>query len=113
MNLSDLGEGGLLELIRDWTGGAGGCVLLGPGDDAAILEPPEGRQIVVSTDAYREGVHFDPRILAPDEIGHRAMAGSLSDLAAMGAEGIAAFVNLHAPSSMAVCAVPLTYFTLT
>ncbi len=102
MNLSDLGESGLLELIRDWTGGAGGSVLLGPGDDAAILEPPEGRQIVVSTDAYLQDVHFDPEILSPDEIGHRAMAGALSDLAAMGAEGLAAFVNLHAPPTMAV-----------
>jgi thiamine-monophosphate kinase len=96
MNLSDLGEGGLLDLLRDWTGGSGGRIVLGPGDDAAVLDLPPDRQLVVSTDAYLEGVHFDPRILEPDEIGHRAMAGSLSDLAAMGAEGVAAFVNLHA-----------------
>ncbi len=102
MNLSDLGESGLLELLRDWTGGPGGRIVLGPGDDAAVLDPPEGHHLVVSTDAYREGVHFDRRVLAPDEIGHRAMAGSLSDLAAMGAEGMAAFVNLHAPPTTSV-----------
>jgi thiamine-monophosphate kinase len=97
MNLSDLGEQGLLELIRDWTGGASGRVLLGPGDDAALIDPPAGRELVVSTDAFVEGVHFSRAFLTPDEIGHRVMAGSLSDLAAMGAEGYAALVNLHAP----------------
>ena len=97
MNLSDLGESGLLDLLRDWTGGATGKVVLGPGDDAAILQPFGAREIVVSTDAYVEGVHFQRDYLAPDEIGHRIMTGALSDLAAMGAEGHAAFVNVHAP----------------
>jgi thiamine-monophosphate kinase len=97
MNLSDLGEAGLLDLFRDWTGGATGHVLLGPGDDAALLKPSGTREIVVSTDAYVEGVHFRREYLAPDEIGQRVMTGALSDLAAMGAEGHAAFVNVHAP----------------
>ena len=49
MNLSDLGEAGFLDLLRDWTGGATGEVVLGPGDDAAILRMPGSREIVVST----------------------------------------------------------------
>lgn len=102
MNLSDLGEAGFLDLLRDWTGGATGEVVLGPGDDAAILRMPGSREIVVSTDAYVEGVHFDRSYLAPDEIGHRIMTGALSDLAAMGADGHAAFVNVHAPPDTAV-----------
>jgi len=102
MKLSDLGETGLLDLFRDWTGGASGRVHLGVGDDGAILDPTGNEQVVISTDAWVEGVHFSREYLKPDEIGHRAMAGSLSDLAAMGARGIAAFVNLHAPPSESV-----------
>ncbi|MCA9750985.1 MAG: thiamine-phosphate kinase [Gemmatimonadetes bacterium] len=100
MKLSDLGESGILGLFREWAGEAGGPVLLGVGDDAAILAPSGEREIVVSTDAWVDGVHFSRDYLTPDEIGHRAMAGSLSDLAAMGAEGQAAFVNVHAPADL-------------
>ncbi len=102
MKLSDLGENGLLALIRDWTESGSPAVLLGPGDDAAILAPVPGREIVVSTDAWVDGVHFSRDYLEPDEIGHRAMAGSLSDLAGMGAQGLAAFVNVHAPGDLTV-----------
>ncbi|HMB68678.1 MAG TPA: thiamine-phosphate kinase [bacterium] len=103
MKLGDLGESGFLELVRDWTSGPAPGVVLGVGDDAALLEPPgRGRQVVISTDAWVEGVHFSRTYLAADEIGHRCMAGSLSDLAAMGAEGFAAFVNVHAPGDLEV-----------
>src|SRR6188768_2837853 len=94
MKVSDLGENGLLDLIRSWAASAAKQVPLGIGDDAAVLSPSGNRDIVVSTDAYLEGVHFTRDIFAPDDIGHKAMAASLSDLAAMGAEGIAAFVDL-------------------
>jgi thiamine-monophosphate kinase len=102
VKLSDLGEEGLLSLLRDWTESASTHVRLGPGDDAAILAPLGEREIVVSTDAWVDGVHFSREYLAPDEIGQRAMAGSLSDLAAMGADGVAAFVNVHAPPDTSV-----------
>jgi thiamine-monophosphate kinase len=95
MKVSDLGEQALLELIREWTGGPSRGVLVGAGDDAAVLAASGEKEIVVSTDAYRLGVHFSADYFSPDHIGHRAMAGALSDLAAMGAEGVAAFVNLH------------------
>jgi thiamine-monophosphate kinase len=96
MKVSDLGENGLLDLIRSWTVSASKQVSLGVGDDAAILAPSGNREIIVSTDAFLEGVHFTREIFAPDDIGHKAMAASLSDLAAMGAEAIAAFVDLTA-----------------
>jgi thiamine-monophosphate kinase len=102
MKLSDLGERALLDLIREWTASSKKEIVLGAGDDAAILAPPPGCEIVVSTDAYAEGVHFSSEYLKPDEIGHRVMAGTLSDLAAMGARGLAAFVNLHAPEDLSV-----------
>jgi thiamine-monophosphate kinase len=59
-------------------------VVLGPGDDAALLRPRSGWHLCVTTDALREGVHFGP-LFRPQEIGHKALAVNLSDLAAMGA----------------------------
>jgi thiamine-monophosphate kinase len=59
-------------------------VALGPGDDGALLRPSLGQLLCVTTDAVREGVHFGP-LFRPHEIGHKALAVNLSDLAAMGA----------------------------
>ncbi|HLI35524.1 MAG TPA: thiamine-phosphate kinase [Terriglobia bacterium] len=58
---------------------------LGIGDDAALASVPSGREIVVTTDLSIEGVHFSTRLHPPESIGHRALARSLSDVAAMGA----------------------------
>ncbi len=61
-----------------------GDVVLGIGDDAALLQPPAGMQLVVAMDTLNCGVHFPPDT-APDGIGCKALAVNLSDLAAMGA----------------------------
>jgi thiamine-monophosphate kinase len=60
-------------------------VSLGIGDDAALLRPPAGQSLVVSTDTLVSGVHF-PVDTTPEAIGHKALAVNLSDLAAMGAK---------------------------
>ena len=60
-------------------------VLLGIGDDCAILSPPPGKQLAVSTDTLISGVHF-PANTSAEDIGYKALAVNLSDLAAMGAE---------------------------
>ena len=62
-----------------------GDVLLGIGDDAALLAPPPGQQLVAALDTLVEGRHFPPGS-PPRSIGHRALAVNLSDLAAMGAQ---------------------------
>ncbi len=75
------------ELIRRYFGTAGADrrdVVLGVGDDGAILRPPPGMDLVAVTDTLIEGVHF-PVGCAADSIGHRALAVNLSDVAAMGA----------------------------
>ncbi|MET0328748.1 MAG: thiamine-phosphate kinase [Luteimonas sp.] len=59
-------------------------VVLGIGDDAAVLRPPIGHQLVVAMDTLNSGVHFPPET-APADIGWKALAVNLSDLAAMGA----------------------------
>jgi thiamine-monophosphate kinase len=62
-----------------------GDVPLGIGDDAALLAPPPGQQLVAALDTLVEGKHF-PAGSPPRSIGHRALAVNLSDLAAMGAD---------------------------
>ena len=77
----------LVERIRLRTGGRGGAangVVLGIGDDAALLRVPAGKLLVVATDTLNAGVHF-PEDTAPADIGWKALAVNLSDLAAMGA----------------------------
>lgn len=98
MKLRDLGEGAFLERVRSWTATSNPELLLGVGDDAALLRTAASEDIVVSTDAFLEGVHFTRTSFSPEDIGHKAMAASLSDLAAMGARGSAAFVNLFTPA---------------
>ena len=75
-------------------------VLVGPGDDAAVIEPERGALDVLTTDAQVEGVHFDRRFVPPDAIGHRALAVNLSDLAAMGAQPRAALLSLVLPGDL-------------
>lgn len=73
-------------------------VVLGPGDDAALLTPTPGQQQVVSVDTSVAGVHFPPDAPAT-AIGHRAVAVSLSDLAAMGAEPCWCLMSLTLPQA--------------
>lgn len=68
----------------------------GPGDDAAVVRCPRGEDLVVTADTVNEGVHF-PAGTPARSIGHRALAVSLSDLAAMGACPLWAVVALSAP----------------
>jgi len=60
-------------------------VILGVGDDCALLQPPADRQLAISMDTLVEGRHFSPGADAHD-LGHKCLAANLSDLAAMGAE---------------------------
>lgn len=91
-----LGRGGEFDMVRRlaerW-----GHAAQGLGDDAAILEPPRGEQLVVSTDASVEHVHFRRRWLTSGEIGYRSAMAALSDLAAMGARPLGMTVVLALP----------------
>jgi thiamine-monophosphate kinase len=76
-------------------------VKLGIGDDCAILHPRPGEEIVVTTDLSLEGRHFRRDWHSAASIGHRALARGLSDIAAMGARPIAAFLSLALPRGVA------------
>jgi len=77
-----LSEDDLVAVIAAVAGAGGSCVDVGIGDDAAVL----AGGIVASTDILVDGVHFDSARHTVGDIGHRAAAASLSDMAAMGAE---------------------------
>ncbi|MFC5577182.1 thiamine-phosphate kinase [Lysobacter niabensis] len=72
-------------------------VVLGIGDDAAIVQVPAGRQLVIAADTINRGVHF-PDNTAPADIGWKALAVNLSDLAAMGAEPAWCTLSLSLPT---------------
>jgi thiamine-monophosphate kinase len=74
---------------------------LGIGDDCAILRPPSGHDLLVTTDFSLEGRHFRRDWHSPASAGHRTLARGLSDLAAMGATPLAAFLSLALPRSIA------------
>jgi thiamine-monophosphate kinase len=91
---------GEFELIEAFTRAlplAGEGVVLGPGDDAALLQAPPGEELVATVDAVEEGVHFDARF-TPADVGWKALAVNLSDLAAMGARPLWALVALGVPA---------------
>ena len=71
-------------------------VVLGIGDDAALLQPPAGMQLAVAMDTLNAGVHFPPET-APADIGWKALAVNLSDLAAMGATPAWCTLSLSLP----------------
>lgn len=73
-------------------------VVLGIGDDAAVIDVPDGRQLVVTTDTLNTGVHF-PHDAPVDSIGWKSLAVNLSDLAAMGAEPAWCTLSLSLPDS--------------
>jgi thiamine-monophosphate kinase len=93
-----LAPGPEFDLIRRFLAGQGGGeradVRVGPGDDCAVVA---GNGIALSTDMSVEGVHFRRGWLAPEEIGWRAAAAALSDLAAVAARPIGILVSVAAP----------------
>jgi thiamine-monophosphate kinase len=92
----DLGPGKEFDLVRillaEW-----GKAAQRIGDDAAVLDVPVGERLVVSTDTSVEGVHFHRDWLNSFEIGYRATAASLSDLAAMAARPLGILIALTLP----------------
>lgn len=105
MNIADIGEHALLARILARLPRPSSTVLVGPGDDAAVLAPVRNERLVVTTDAVVEGVHFSRAFSTPADIGHRALAVNLSDLAAMGATPRWALLSLVLPGSWLVADV--------
>jgi len=98
--LASVGEFGLIDVLSAWLP-PGPRTLVGIGDDAAVLAAPDGR-VVATTDFLLEGRHFRRDWSGAADVGHKAAARSLADLAAMGAEPSALLVALAAPADLPV-----------
>ncbi len=90
-----MGELSLIARVREMLGEPGGRVLTGPGDDAAVVRA-DG-VAVTSIDTVVDGVHFERSTHSPGDVGHKALATALSDIAAMGAVPGEAYVSLALP----------------
>jgi len=103
------GELALLAEIRQRAARAAGLsqkggLRLGIGDDCALLTPRRGEELAVTTDLSIDGRHFRLDWHQPEAVGHRVLARGLSDLAAMGARPVAAFLSLGLPRLLTVAA---------
>ncbi len=87
---------GEFDLIQRWFMRPAKRSPLGVGDDCALLQPAPGMQLAISTDMLVEGRHFLSTV-APDRLGHKALAVNLSDLAACGASPLAFTLALSLP----------------
>jgi thiamine-monophosphate kinase len=102
MKVSDLGEFGLIDLLAKMVGGAKDeRLLIGIGDDAAAWQGDTSIQLA-TVDSFIEGVHFPPAVAPWKELGWKALAANLSDIAAMGGVPRYALVSLALPEDTEV-----------
>src|SRR5258706_10175837 len=111
VGLGGLGEGGLIRRIRRSAAATGAApgVEVGIGDDTAVLVVPAGHKLLASTDLLIEDVHFRRISAAPSDIGWKALAVNLSDIAAMGGIPRWALVALAVPTETDVESVDAFY----
>ena len=103
------GEEALIRAIRALAGSAGDGVRVGIGDDCAVLEPAPGLALLATTDLLLEDVHFRRRWAEPADIGWKALAVNLSDIAAMGGRPRWALVALACPEGTTAAEIAAFY----
>jgi len=101
VKVSELGEFGLIDLLTKMVGGGDERLLIGIGDDAAAWQGDDSIQLA-SVDSFIEGVHFTPETTPWPEVGGKALAANLSDIAAMGGIPRYALVSLALPDNSQV-----------
>ncbi len=108
VKLSELGEFGLIDLLAKMAGGGDERLLIGIGDDAAAWKGDDSIQLA-TVDSFIEGVHFIPQTTPWPDVGSKALAVNLSDIAAMGGIPRYALVSLALPDDSQVENVAALY----
>lgn len=99
MKLSQVGELYLLERVRKKFKKKFKKVLVGIGDDAAVVVPPNGK-VLLTTDVMVEGIHFDNRFITPYQLGFKLISVNVSDIYAMGGNPLYVLINLALKKDM-------------
>ena len=102
MRIDQLGEFGLIGRIQQALPKPGHDVLVGIGDDVAVLKPSAGRVILATCDVQMEGAHFLRNAIRPFDLGRKALAINLSDIAAKGGSPRFALISLGLPGDLEV-----------
>jgi thiamine-monophosphate kinase len=102
MKLSDSGEFELIEKIKGMFPAPGGGIVKGIGDDCAVVESSGDRVMLFTTDVLIEGVHFTKDLIDPENLGRKALAVNISDIAAMGGKPLYAILTLGSPEYVEV-----------
>ena len=100
MKISKLGEFGLIDALKKYAP-VSKAVIKGIGDDAAVLPYSKSEYLLLTTDMLAEDTHFTRR-MPPQAIGHKALACSISDIAAMGGWPTFAVVSIGIPKNLPV-----------
>jgi len=105
VKLSELGEQGLIERIRGRVVHRSEDIVVGIGDDACAVKAYSGLLTLLTTDAFVEGNHFDLSYFSFKDVGMKAIAASMSDVAAMGGQPKYCVVSLMSPRTISVADV--------
>lgn len=108
-HIGDVGEFGLIERVAQIVGATHPNVVVGVGDDVAVLDVGGADLLLATVDCQVEGVHFLRDAIPPHALGRRALAINLSDIAAMGGEATFALVSLVLPDDLDVAWVEAMY----
>ncbi len=100
MKLKDLGEGGLIQRIRERFGPKADELPVGIGDDAAVIDIPSGYSLVFCADLVAENSHFLRSVHPPESIAYKAIAANVSDVAAMGGVAMHFLISIAAPPDL-------------
>ena len=109
MRVWQVGDFGLVDIIKNDTVIDPSMVVTGIGDDAALLKHPDGKMLVATTDMMIENVHFIISGNNGREIGYRVMAANVSDIASMGGRPTQALVSLGVNPELEVSFIEEVY----
>jgi thiamine-monophosphate kinase len=109
MRVGELGEFSLIERLAARLGGYGDDVVVGVGDDVAVLRVTDDRYLLATCDAQVAGVHFLPDVVTPYQIGRKAAAINLSDIASMGGTPRHFLISLILPEDTEVAFIDAVY----